>query len=71
MESPARRPVDGLAPVIPLRPVAPERPRSCFICRHAVLSTSGTYCPMFMEMVLDEADAASDCDAYIDDPERS
>lgn len=62
---------ESLAPVIPIRPAPVERPRSCFICVHASLSTSGTYCPMFMETVTDEADAASDCTAYDEDQERS
>lgn len=51
-------------------PVSEPRPRSCFICVHA-LTAEQTYCRLFREIIDCESLAARDCDLYEEDPDKN
>lgn len=46
-------------------------PRHCLVCANALSSVRGTYCRVFDALIVDEARAAADCDAFQHDPEAS
>jgi uncharacterized Zn finger protein (UPF0148 family) len=45
-------------------PVVPELAKTCFACKHAMFGESGTYCPVFEELIWSEKLAASDCEVF-------